>query len=330
MCFFRLNHALHLALASALVSGVAMTATAAMADSFPSSPITWVVNWPAGGGQDTTSRLVADKLSDVLGVAVAVENHTGAGGLAGMRVIARSDPDGYTIGMLGASSVVQQYTHEDAVMLDQLSVLSFFGPDPGALTVNAGFEAETLEEYIELAREAPQSVLNGNDPPGGASYINAAVMESILGIELAKVPYEGYAPTVTALLAGEVNSATVPVPQVADYHEAGQMRILGVMADERHFMAEDVPTFQEQGYDVIMGDFRAIVGPAGIAEDRVKVLADALQQVMSDPEFIERANRAGYIVQARTPEETRDYIRRYDEQVYPVLEEAGLVEFPRQ
>jgi len=141
----------------------------AHAQSFPEGPITWVVNWPAGGGQDTTSRLVAEALSDELGVAVAVENYDGAGGLAGMRVLADAEPDGYTIGMLGSSSVIQQYTTDAPVLLDQLSVLSFFGPDPAALTVGADSGFDSLDTYVAKAKEAPGSVVNGNDPPGGSS-----------------------------------------------------------------------------------------------------------------------------------------------------------------
>jgi len=317
-------------LTMAAAASVAVVAASATAQAFPEKPITWIVNWPAGGGQDTTSRIVADQLSEVLGVPVAVENHTGAGGLAGMRVIANAEPDGYTIGMLGSSSIVQQYTHEDAVMMEDLAPLAFFGSDPGALTVNADTEIEDIGEFVARAESEPGSILNGNDPPGGASYINAAVLENLLDIELAKIPYEGYAPTVTALLAGEVDSATVPVPQVIEHHNSGEVRILGVMSEQRHFMAPDVPTFPEQGYDVVIGDFRAVVGPAAIPEDRLAVLEEGLMDALTDPKLIERANKAGYDVSAMGGEKTQAYMKRFDEQVYPVLEAADLVEFPRQ
>ncbi|TYC58296.1 tripartite tricarboxylate transporter substrate binding protein [Rhodobacterales bacterium] len=303
--------------------------TYGMAQTFPDGPITWVVNWPAGGGQDTTSRLVADRLSDVLGVPVVIENYDGAGGLTGMRELAGADPDGYTIGMLGSSSVIQQYTTNEPVMMDQLEVLSFFGPDPGALTVGANTPYETLDEYITAVKEAPGDVPNGNDPPGGASYISAAIMESVLGLELNKVPYGGYAPTVTALLSGEVESATVPVPQVLEHATAGDVRVLGVMSGSRHFLARDIPTFAEQGYDVFAGDFRAVVAPAGLPEDVGQILSDALVEVLSSEEFVAAANAAGYMIEPLGAEEARDRISAFDEQVYPVLEEAGLVTNPK-
>ena len=313
----------------AAILAVAGTATLAQAQDFPDGPITWVVNWPAGGGQDTTSRMVAEMLSEELGVPIAVENYDGAGGLTGMRELASADPDGYTIGMLGSSTIIQQYTTDEPVMLDELTVLSFFGPDPGALTVAGDTPYESLDAYIREAMDAPGDVVNGNDPPGGASYISAAILESALGLEINKVPYSGYAPTVTALLGAEVESATVPVPQVLEHHESGDVRILGVMAGERHFLAPDIPTFAEQGYDVVAGDFRAIVGPAGIPEDRAAILSEALVAVLASPEFVERANAAGYMIEPLGADDAMARIMQFDGQVYPVLEEAGLVTNPR-
>jgi len=320
-------HAFVPALAGAMA--LAALSAPAMAADFPEGPITWVVNWPAGGGQDTTSRLLAEPLSALLGVPVVVENYAGAGGLTGMRVLAAAKPDGYTIGMLGASSVIQQYTAEGPVTLDALTVLSFFGPDPGALTVAAGLGVESVADYVMKAKEAPGAIINGNDPPGGASYISAAILENQLGVEITKIPYAGYAPTVAALLGGEVVSATVPVPQVLEHHKSGAVRILGVMSTERHFMAPDIPTFAEQGFDVVAGDFRAVVGPAGIPEDRAKILSDALVAALSSPDFVAKANAAGYMIDPLGAAEAVERISRFDAQVYPVLEGAGLVVNPR-
>ena len=313
----------------ALATVFSALASGAFAQSFPEGPITWIVNWPAGGGQDTTSRLVADHLSDALGVPVVIENYDGAGGLTGMRELADADADGYTIGMLGSSSVIQQYTTDEPVMMDQLDVLSFFGPDPGALTVSADTPYETLNDYISAVKEAPGEVPNGNDPPGGASYISAAIMESALGIELNKIPYAGYSPTVTALLGGEIESATVPIPQVLEHAISGDVRILGVMAGSRHFLAPDVPTFEAQGYDVLAGDFRAIVAPAGLPKDVAATLSNALVEVLSSEDFVQTANGAGYMIEPLGAEEASARISAFDEQVYPVLEEAGLVTNPK-
>jgi len=119
------------------------------------------------------------------------------------------------------------------------------------------------------------------------------------------------------------------VPQVLEHHESGALKVLGVMAAERHFLAPDIPTFAEQGYDVMAGDFRAIVGPAGIAEDRLEILSNALVAVLSQPEFVTKANAAGYMIEPLGSEEAQARISEFDTQVYPILEAAGLVTNPR-
>jgi tripartite-type tricarboxylate transporter receptor subunit TctC len=178
-------------------------------------------------------------------------------------------------------------------------------------------------------KEAPGDVPNGNDPPGGASYISAAIMEASLGLELNKIPYAGYAPTVTALLSGEVQSATVPIPQVLEHAASGNVRILGVMAGSPHFLAPDIPTFEAQGYEVLAGDFRAVVSPAGLPEDVAATLSAALVEVLSSDEFVEAANAAGYMIEPLGAEEAIARIAAFDAQVYPVLEAAELVTNPQ-
>lgn len=121
----------------------------------------------------------------------------------------------------------------------------------------------------------------------------------------------------------------MPIPQVLEHHRSGAVRILGVMAASRHFMAPDIPTFAEQGFKVIAGDFRAIVGPQGIPADRMAKLSTALTEVMSSSEFVQKANAAGYMIEPLAPQAAMERIKNFDEQVYPVLKEAGLVTNPR-
>jgi tripartite-type tricarboxylate transporter receptor subunit TctC len=130
---------------------------------------------------------------------------------------------------------------------------------------------------------------------------------------------------VAALVAGEIDTATVPVPDVIEHHKAGTVTILGVTDTQRHFLAPDVPTFQEQGHDVVIGSLRIIVGPNGIPEDRLQVLEDALMETLSDPQFIEKANAAGFGVSPMNSEETTVFLKDFDDTLYPVLKGADLV-----
>lgn len=314
------------AIVAALAAGSALVAGPALAqEEFPSEPITLVVNWPAGGGGDRAGRVLAQYAEKHAGVAVVVNNIDGAGGSTGVRYVADAEPDGYTIGIFGSSVVNQQYINPNAPEVDSLAPIALFGPDPGALEVRADTGIESLEEYQRRLQEDPGSLRNGNDAPGGWSYVVAALIEEALEVQMTKVPYQGYAPTVAAIMSGEIESATLPVPQLIDQHEAGDVRILAVTAEDRHYMAPDVPTFKELGIDLVAGDWRAVFAPAGTPEERLAELEEIFMTTLEDPEFVEAAENAGFIITPAGREETSAFIEREDEAIYPVLEEAGLV-----
>lgn len=314
-------------LAAALMAGGAVLATGAAQaqDAFPTKPVTLIVPWAAGGGSDISMRLLAEAASPHLGQPIVVVNRPGAGGAEGTREIASATPDGYTIGMDGTGLIARTYSNPNANAYTDLLPIAFFGLDPGALVTNPATGFENVADFVAAAKASPGAVVNGNDQPGGTSYINASVIEKELDLELTKVPYEGFAPTVTALLAGEVMTATVPVPDAIEHHKAGALRILGVTDTARHFMAPDVPTFQEQGFDVVVGAWRIIMGPNGIPADRLAVLESALLKTLSDPAFIERAQAAGFQLSPMGSQETIAFMKEYDDSLYPILKEAGLV-----
>ena len=292
---------------------------------FPSDPITLVVNWPAGGGMDRAGRLVAEHARRRLDVPIAVINVAGAGGASGIRHVAESDPDGYTVGILGASVVASQYINPNANAVEDIDLIAFVGPDPAALQVRTDTGIDTLAEYVAQAQSEPGSLKNGNDAPGGVSHIAATLLERTADIDLTLVPYRGYAPTVSAIVSGEVQSATLPVHQLIDQHEAGDVKILGVMAEERHFMAPEVPTFREQGIDLVTGDWRAMYIPNGVPEDRRAFLENLFFETISDPEFQADAERQSFFISPMGAEETRQLVAEFDEALYPVLLDADLV-----
>jgi len=292
---------------------------------FPSDPITLVVNWPAGGGMDRAGRLVAEHARRRLEVPIAVINVSGAGGASGVRHVAESDPDGYTVGILGASLVASQYINPNANALDDIDLIAFVGPDPAALQVRSDSGIDSLAEYVQRAKSNPRSIKNGNDAPGGVSHVAATLLERSADIELTLVPYRGYAPTVAAIVSGEIQSATLPVHQLIDQHEAGSVKILGVMAEERHFMAPDVPTFKEQGIDLVAGDWRAIFLPNDVPDDRRAFLEDLFFQTISDPDFQAAAERLSFFVAPMAAADTKKFVAEFDQALYPILLEADLV-----
>ena len=295
------------------------------AQAFPSQPITMIVPWPPGGGSDIAMRLVSDVASKKLGTPMVVVNKPGAGGTIGLKEMSMAKPDGYTIGMVATGAIFAQYNNANANALSEFEPIAFFGEDAFVLSVSAKSSIKTLAEYVAQAKANPGKLRNGNDQPGGSSHVAASVMERRLGIRLNKVPYAGYAPTVQALLSGEVESVTVPPPDIVQHLKAGTARALGVAGIERNFMVPDVPTFREQGMDFVAGSWRYIAGPKGMPADRLALLESKLLETMRDKEFNEKARAAGFIVQPMGRADTAKRLVAEDEAMYPVFLEAGLV-----
>jgi tripartite-type tricarboxylate transporter receptor subunit TctC len=315
--------------ALAAVLCTAVFATNAWA-AFPDKPITFVMPWPPGGGSDVAMRLVTEAVSKRIGQPVVVLNRPGAGGAIGIREIAESAPDGYTVGMIGSGAVAAQYMNANANALSDLQPIAFFGEDPAALTAGASTPFKTVPDFVAAAKAAPDTIRNGNDQPGGAAFTFISLYEKQLGVKVKKVAFAGYAPAITALLSGEVQTISIAVPDVAEHHKAGKVRVLGVSGATRHFMLPDVPTFQEQGLNVLVGSWRTIAGPKGIPADRLAFLEDAFRSAMSDPEFIARAKARGFFVSPGGIKEAAQVWSDADKGLYPLLLDSGLVKVRRK
>jgi tripartite-type tricarboxylate transporter receptor subunit TctC len=316
---------LTVALLATVVAASPFVATDLQAQSFPNRAVELVVPWPAGGGSDTLMRMLADATSGPLGRPVTVVNKPGAGGSLGLREVASASPDGYTLGMIATGFIAGQYDNPNAPVLDDYRIVAYVGTDPAALSASATSGIQNLEGFVERARAEPGRLRNGNDQPGGSSYLAIALMEDALGVSVNRVPYGGYAPTLQALLAGEVDTATVSVPDMAEHHRAGRVTILAVAGDERHPDAPDVSTFTELGYPLVTGTMRALVVPAATPDAIVATLEQAFLAGLNSEAFRERATNAGFSLAPAGSAEASEFIYGMDQNMYPILLDAGLV-----
>ncbi len=241
--------------------------------------------------------MLADALSKQINMPVVVLNKAGAGGAIGHREIVNAKPDGYTIGMFSSGGIALPYLNAQANTIDELQPLAFFGEDPNALAGHARQAASPiLKEYVDKARANPGKIRNGNDQPGGAGFLAIAQYEKDSNIKVTKVSYTGYGPTVTALMSGEIDSATVAIPdtdRAAQRRQAAHYRRIG---DAAALLAPEIPTFREQGFDVVVGAWRCLAGPKGMPADRLSFLETNLLDVLKDPDFQAKAKQAGFIV----------------------------------
>lgn len=299
--------------------------TAVADETYPSKPIHITVVWPAGGGHDLVARLLGNELSTIMGTPVVVDNVTGAGGSTGMRHIVEAAPDGYTIGVMGLHAVSQSYMNTNAPKLADLDPLVYISDEPGALQIRADLGIDTLEAYVAAMQADPMALMNGNDPQGGNSFVFAEVIPAALGVEMMKLPYPGHAPTVTALLTGEVQTATLPVPPIIEHAKGGTLHVLGVASEARHPQLPDVPTFREQGYDIVVNDFVMMVGPKGIPDDVAEKLEAGLLEAVNSDGFRAAAERNAMVLRPLGRDAVAAELVAQEELVYPLLENAGLV-----
>lgn len=308
-------------------SALGLTVSSSLfADAFPDRALTLVVPWPAGGAYDLTARLMAEHANTVLSQPVVVQNVTGAAGSTGIRHVADATADGYTLGMMGTHAIAQSYMNPNATPLEELDPLVFIGPEPAALAVGNDTGIEDIDGYLETLANAPGAIINGNDSPGGFSYIAASMLEAQFDVEMTKIPYQGYAPTLSALLSGEVMSALLPIPLLADQHESGQLKLLGVAAENRHPFAPDIPTFKEQGYDFTAEDFFMLYLPQGVPEERHDALTSAFYTLLEDAEFQTAASEAGLVIAPQNRAATERYLTNRADEVYEILAAADLVD----
>ena len=301
------------------------TSSVLATDDYPSKPIHITVVWPAGGGHDLIGRLLSNELSAAMDTPVVVDNVTGAGGSTGVRHIVESDPDGYTVGVVGLHAVSAAYMNTNAPKLEGLEPLIYVSDEPGALQISAKTGIDNLEDYVKAMKADPAELLNGNDPKGGNSFVFAQVIPEGLGVEMTKLPYPGHAPTVAGILTGEVQTTTLPVPPILEHALAGTINVLGVASETRHPNLPDVPTFKEQGYDIVVNDFVMIAGPKGIPADVSAKLEAGLLAAVNSDSFKTAASENGIVLRPLGSSDASSEFMNQQEVVYPLLEKAGLV-----
>lgn len=267
---------------------------------YPNKPITMIIPYSAGGGTDATGRALAQAAEDNLGTSIGVVNKTGGGGSVGMSAGINSKPDGYTVTMFTVELTtlphlgLAPFTFEDVKPVAQINF------DPAAITVPADAPYNTVEEFIDYAKNNPGKIRVGNSGTGAIWHLAAAGFEKATGIEFTHVPFEGAAPAVTSLLGGHIEAVTVSPAEVLSQVESGDLKTLAVMSPERSAALPDVPTLKEKGIEVPnLGPWRGIGVPKDTPDEVVKVLEKAFMEAADEEEFktFMKNNGLGLVIQ---------------------------------
>jgi tripartite-type tricarboxylate transporter receptor subunit TctC len=264
-------------------------------DGYPARPIKLIVPLAAGGGIDFTARTAAQKLSEVLGQQVVVENQGGAGGMLGVNAVVRAAPDGYTLLYHSVSGVVSSLVGKDLPYdwlrdLAPVSLVTRFAP---VLIVNPALPARDLKELIALAKANPGKYSYGSSGAGTAIHLASELFKATAGIDVVHVPYRGNAGVMPDLLAGRIDMLIDGVPAQAKNIESGVVRALAVTTRTRSSALPNVPTMIEQGVDYEVPYWTAIYAPGATPKPIIDKLAAEIAKAMRDPAVVSRLKDVG-------------------------------------
>jgi tripartite-type tricarboxylate transporter receptor subunit TctC len=318
-------HFSRLALTIAIVVGV--TASQAVAQTFPSKPFRFIVPFPAGGATDAAARAMQPHLEKTFGQTVVIENRAGAGAVIGMDAIAKALPDGYTfgIGPAGAMSVnpAMQVKMPFDVRKD-FAAISNLASTPFILGAASNFKANTLAEVIAQAKAAPGTLSIGHGGNGTSMYFTALLFTTMAEVQIGLIPYRGTAPVATDLMGGHVGLGIVDPPPAQAALRDGRIRGLAVSWKRRFPFFPDIPTFDEQGlkgYDV--SGWFGIIAPGATPPDIVAKLNAAAVAALNDPEVARRIRDIGMEPMPTTSAEFAAFIDSEIDKISKVLAKAG-------
>ncbi|WP_419768034.1 tripartite tricarboxylate transporter substrate binding protein [Arcobacter sp.] len=301
---------------------LALTATVALAK-YPDRPITMIVAYSAGGGTDIAARTLAPYIEKYIGTSITVINKAGAGGQIGFTELAHSKPDGYTIGFINTPNVLTiPIQRKTKYSLKDLAPVANVVYDPGAFSMLATSKIKTLKDLIAFAKENPGAVTYGTTGIGSDDHLAALQFERQNGIVMTHIPYKGNNKVRAALLGGHIMMASMNISQSIDDFKDGKITIFGQMSEKRWEGAPQIPTFKEQGFDIIMGSDRGIGAPAGIDPKIVSTISDAVAKAIADPEFQEKAKKQSLPLTYMSAKEFTEHLEKSEKNFQKIWDET--------
>lgn len=310
-----------------LGSVLALSVSAALAQSYPTKPVKLIVPFAPGGFTDVVARIVGQKLSASMGQQFVIENKAGAGSIIGTDFVAKALPDGYTLVMISTTHVISPWIYKSMPYdpIKSFTVVSKLVDSPYVLLVNPKVPAKDVKEFIALAKAAPDTIHYASSGNGSSQHLMGGLFVSMTGAKLKHVPYKGSGGAATDLVAGVVESSFAGVPNALAQVPQGRLKALAVTTSKRIPQLPDVPTLQEAGvagYDASV--WLALLAPAGTPREIVVKLNTEIGKLMASPETKKALYDAGVEVAPSTPEAMTDYMIKEMDRWGKVVKDAGI------
>lgn len=311
----------------ATATATAIATSSAQAQAFPSKPIKLIVAYAPGGLPDTVARLLANRLQPALGQPVVVENRTGAGGGVAVSAVLQAPADGHTLfvtdGPLFAIApfITSQMTYDAA---KDLTPVSLVGTAPLFLAVNKSVKANTLDEFIALAKSRPGTLNYGSAGIGSIHHLTAEAMKEGLGIFVTHIPFRGSGASVPAMIGGQVDMVFASPPALMGFVNSGQAKVLATNAAKRSALLPNVPTLGERipGFDF---SFNVVVmARSGTPPEAIRRLSTEISRIVKSPDSVEPLRVAGVDPVGAGPEEAAAAIRKESDRIAKAAKHAGI------
>jgi len=293
---------------------------------WPTKPVRLVVGYAAGGATDVLARLVALKLGEELGKPVVVENRAGANSNVGAEVVAKAEPDGYTLYVYTIANTI------NASLYDKLGYdpakdfepVGMIAKIPNVLVVNPSLPVKSVADYLRFARESSSGITFASSGSGSSIHLSGEIFRMRSGINMLHVPYRGSAPAVTDLLGGQVQSMFDNTPSAMPHVKAGRLRAIAVTSAQRIPLLPDVPTVAESGYPGFdVQSWFAIAAPTGTPKPVVERLNAALNKALAAPDVRQRMQDLAASPQPGTPEQMRAFMMSEIKRWHDVVKQSG-------
>jgi len=298
------------------------------AESYPSRPIRLVVPYAPGGVSDITGRIVAQKMAELLGQSVVVENRAGAGGMVGTGSVAKSAPDGYTIVLSSLSAYAIGPRLVKTPLYDPINdftAIASVALAPTILTVNTALPFQDLQQLIAFAKTNPGKLNYGSSGIGSVAHISAEVLRASTGIELVHIPYKSAAQAYPDMIGGSLSMVFDALPSAIQHIRSGKARPVAMMSDRRASLVPEVPTFAEAGYpEATLRLWVGLHGPAGLPGAIVQKLNETAAKAVAAPDVRERFTAVGADAYATSPQQFAELVRGDVERLGRMMAAAGI------
>jgi tripartite-type tricarboxylate transporter receptor subunit TctC len=316
-----------LARLAALAAACALSAPAqaqSVADRYPDKAIRIIVPYPPGGSVDVLGRVIAQRMQENWGQTVIVENRPGAGTMIGTAAAAKADPDGYTL-LVAVSAHTTNPAFHAAMPYDSIkdfAPIALLARTPVVLYSHPSLPATNVKELAALGRAKTHALNFGSAGTGSMTHLTGELLKIKAGIDMLHIVYRGGTPALSDLLAGHLPLQFATVAQALPQYKAGQLRAIGISSETRYASVPDIPTFREQGIDLVTTEWYGLLAPAGTPRPIVDKLNAEMKRIMALPNMGDRLTAIELVTS--TPEELGAFIRAETDRWAPLIKQLGL------